>query len=362
MLIDQEERQKAKVMVVDDEHANVLLLEKLLQSDGYVSVYSVEDSRNALSLYQEIRPDIILLDLNMPHLDGFAVMEQVSAEVNAPPILVLTAQTDDQIRLRALKAGAMDFLSKPLNFLEVLTRIKNMLTMRLLYNRALRQNEILDEKVEERTRDLEISRLEAINRLGKAAEYRDNETGMHVMRMSLYSEVLARAACLPDETCKLVQQASPMHDVGKIGIPDRILLKPGKLDAEEWKIMKTHSQIGAEILSSGTSPLMKMAEQIALTHHEQFCGKGYPNGLKGEEIPIEGRIVMLADVFDALCSERPYKKAWPVSEAVEEIENKSGILFDPQLVDLFKQNISPIKKIMEGFPDHQQSVVVDAFD
>ncbi len=344
-------REEAKILIVDDEHANILLLEKMLQQEGYTSIHSVEDPRDARTRCEEVKPDIILLDLNMPHLDGFGVMEQVIKDHNSPPVLVLTAQTDDQIRLRALKSGAMDFLSKPFNYIEVLTRIKNMLTVRMLYKQALEQNEILDRKVMERTKDLETSRLEAIQRLGKAAEYRDNETGMHVVRMSLYSEILARSAGLPDATCKLIQQASPMHDVGKIGIPDRILLKPGKLDHKEWQIMKAHSKIGAEILSQGSSKLMQMAEKIAMTHHEQWCGKGYPNGLGGEEIPIEGRIVMLADVFDALCSERPYKKAWPVEDAVEEIESKSGVLFDPGLVEVFIRNLSQIVKIKEGFPD-----------
>ncbi|QPJ64817.1 MAG: response regulator [Candidatus Nitrohelix vancouverensis] len=351
-MICQESIKQGKIMIVDDEHANVLLLEKMLQQEGYSSIHSVEDSRKAEALYEAVEPDILLLDLNMPHLDGFQIMEKViQSNGSSPPVLVLTAQKDDEIRVKALRAGAIDFLSKPFSYVEVLTRIKNIMTVRLLYKQALQQNEILDRKVSERTYELEVSRMEALQRLSKAAEYRDNETGMHVLRMSLYSEILARAAGLSDKECKLIQHASPMHDVGKIGIPDGILLKPGKLTEEEWEIMKTHAEIGGQILSSGTSEIMLKAETIALTHHEQWAGGGYPKGLKGEEIPIEGRIVILADVFDALCSKRPYKESWSIEDTVTEMENNSGIMFDPELVKIFKTSLPEFLKIMEGFSD-----------
>jgi len=348
-MIGEEELKKAKILIVDDEHVNVLLLDKMLQQDGYSAIFTQEDSRKVESLYNEIKPDIVLLDLNMPHLNGFQVMEKLKGNSYFAPILVLTAQSDDEIRMRALKSGAMDFLSKPFSYVEVLTRIKNLLTVHLLHQEALQQNEILEEKVNDRTLELELSHRETIQRLGKAAEYRDNDTGMHVLRMSLYSEVLAKGAGLPEKTCKLIESASPMHDVGKIGIPDHILLKPGKLTEDEWKIMKTHAELGGKILSAGSSEIMKMAEIIAMTHHEQWSGGGYPNGLKGEEIPIEGRIVILADVFDALCNKRPYKEAWTVDSTVEEINNNSGRLFDPELVKVFMQKLPEFLKIRDGF-------------
>lgn len=352
-MISKEERLKAKILIVDDERVNVLLLEKTLSHEGYTAIRSTTDSRKALDLYQEFKPHLVLLDLSMPHLDGFQVMELLSKTEESAylPILVLTAQPSDDIRLRALSSGAQDFIAKPFNYVEVLSRIKNMVQVRMLYERVRDQNQILDKKVKDRTRDLEKTRQEVIQRLGRAAEYRDNETGAHVIRMSLFSEIIAREAGLPEEKYQLILNASPMHDVGKIGIPDRILLKPGKLDHDEWQIMKTHAQIGANILSGGDSPMMKMAETIALTHHEQWNGEGYPQGLKGEDIPVEARIVTLADVFDALTSERPYKKAWSVEQAVAEIDNKSGILFDPGLVHILKQNLPELLKIKNTIND-----------
>jgi len=282
----------------------------------------------------------------MPYIDGFQVMEKLNSfeENSYAPVLVLTAQADEDNQLRALHSGAKDFLSKPFTSSEVLARINNMLEVRLL-------NKNLEQKVQERTKELNETRLEIIRRLGHAAEYRDNETGMHVIRMSIYSATIARAAGLDKEECERILKASPMHDLGKIGISDDILLKPGKLDDHQWKIMKTHPGMGAKILSGSQSDLLKMAETIALTHQEKWDGSGYPKGLKGEEIPLVGRIVAIADVFDALTTERPYKKEWPFEKAVALIEEGSGKHFDPQLVAIFKDILPKILEIKEKFAE-----------
>ncbi len=344
---------QAKILVVDDEPVNVALLERLLRNDGYRHITTTTDAREVLPLYREQRHDIVLLDIRMPHKDGFQVMAELR-ELDGEdyvPLLVLTAQIDAETRIRALEEGARDFLDKPFDRWEVLTRIRNMLEVRLLHKRVKEQNRELERRVLERTRELNETRLEIIRRLGRAAEYRDNETGNHIIRMSQMAQHLARAAGLPEERCELILHAAPMHDIGKIGIPDHILLKPGKLDAEEWEIMKRHVQIGAEILSGHDSELMRLARTIALTHHERWDGKGYPRGLAGEEIPIEGRIVAIADVFDALTSERPYKRAWSAEEAVAEICRGAGNHFDPRLVAHFETILPEVLAIRERYSD-----------
>ena len=337
----------AKILIVDDQKPNVLLLEKMLKAEGYAEVISTTDSRETAALYANNRFDIVLLDLNMPYLDGFQVMEQLRAvEIDSYlPILVLTAQQDSATRLRALQSGAKDFISKPFDRLEVLTRIRNMLEVRLMHNQVRDQNKILEDKVRARTQEITDTRLEIIQRLGRAAEYRDNETGLHIIRMSRFSVCLGRAAGMDEARVEILLNASPMHDIGKIGIPDRILLKPGKLDADEWQIMKTHTTIGAEILSGSDAELMEMARLIAITHHEKWDGSGYPNGLVGEDIPLEGRVVALSDVFDALTTARPYKKAWEVGAALDYISENSGKHFDPDLVGLFHKVLPEILAI-----------------
>ena len=340
---------QAKILIVDDQTPNVTLLEKMLRAEGYGNVHGLTDPRQVYDLYERERFDLVLLDLNMPYLTGFEVMQQLrELEPDSyAPILVLTAQPDMKTRLRALESGARDFLAKPFDRLEVLTRIRNMLEVRLMHNQIRDQNKVLEEKVRERTQQLSDTRLEVIRRLGRAAEYRDNETGLHIIRMSKYSWLLGRAAGMSEEACEMLLNASPMHDIGKIGIPDRILLKPGKLDAEEWEIMKTHSAIGAEILSGHRSELMEMAREIALAHHEKWDGSGYPRGLAGEEIPLVGRIVALCDVFDALTTARPYKHAWPVEEAIAYIHDNSGKHFDPALTRLCPEIMPDILEIRE---------------
>ena len=349
---------KARILIVDDNSSNVMLLEKILSQANYENVQSTTDPRDVKDLYRKAPFDLILLDLRMPEMDGFQVMEQLAHLVEGDylPVLVLTAQTDSDTRYKALEMGAKDFLTKPFDKIEVLQRIYNLLEVRILYNQQRDQSVILEAKVRERTQELTDTRLEIIRRLGRAGEYRDNETGMHVIRMSKSCQRLARAAGLGEDAAEMILNASPMHDVGKIGIPDSILLKPGKLDDEEWKVMMTHTEIGADILSDHSSDMIRMAQSIAITHHEKWDGSGYPNGLKGEAIPIEGRIAAICDVFDALTSDRPYKKAWPVKKAVKYINDNTAKHFDPQLVELFNQVLPDLLGIREqhadNLPDH----------
>jgi len=354
---------KAKILIVDDEQANIELLEDILEEEGYTYFRSTTDSRQALVMYEEMRPDLVLLDLNMPHLDGFQVMDQLKEleQDSYAPILVLTAQSDRNTRLRALAAGARDFIGKPFDITEVTQRISNMLEIRLLHNQTRDQNRILEIKVRERTYELEETRREAILRLGRAAEYRDNETGMHVIRMSRLSARLAKEIGLNEQECQLILQASPMHDVGKIGIPDEILLKPGKLDDEEWKIMKMHPEIGAKILSGSRSELMQLAESIALSHQERWDGSGYPSRLKGENIPLAGRIVAVADVFDALTSKRYYKDAFSVEESMMIIEANSGKDFEPRLVEAFKNALPEMIKIINEHTDTEPAHILKVY-
>lgn len=343
---------QAKIMIVDDQPGNVLLLAKLLRAEGYSHIIEISDPREVEARYLSENPDVILLDLNMPHMDGFQVMARLrDIAPDGAPILILTAQMDQETRIKSLQSGARDFVSKPFDRYEVVARIRNQLEAHLLYRQVRAQKDNLEQAVAERTQEVVDSRLEIVRRLGKACEFRDNETGAHIERMSRYSYVLALKAGLTEAQATLLLNAAPMHDVGKIGIPDAILLKPGKLTPEEFDIIKEHPAIGAHILSGSDSPLIKLAEIVAYTHHEKWDGTGYPRGLKGEAIPIEGRIASIADVFDALTAIRPYKKAWDVNEAADFILKNSSTHFDPELAYLFTQALPEILEIRTQFPD-----------
>jgi len=341
------------ILVVDDEPANVKLLERTLRTFGYFELLSTTDPRAVLGLYQQNVLDLIILDLNMPHLDGFEVMRQLQAlgREDMPPILILTAQHDQEHRVRALKGGAHDYVTKPFAVDELMARVRNLLQVRLYHKSMRSRTEWLEQRVQERTREIYDTRLQIVRRLGRAAEFRDNETGLHIVRMSKMSVVLGEACGMSSEECELLLNASPMHDIGKIGIPDNILLKPGKFEPHEWKVMQTHTTIGGEILSGDDSDLLSMARVIALSHHEKWDGSGYPNGLAGENIPRVGRVVALADVFDALTSVRPYKKAWSVNDAMEYIETNRGKHFDPHLVDQFRTRLPDILAIKDDFAE-----------
>nr|WP_286206757.1 HD domain-containing phosphohydrolase [Thauera linaloolentis] len=338
-------------MIVDDEPANLRLLDKLLSSQGYTRLICVEDPREVLSHYNRQRPDLILLDINMPYLDGYQVMEQLYAlnDPLLPPIVILTAEHGREHLIKALTAGARDYLNKPFDRSELLMRVRNLLDARRAYRSTHEQKAILEEMVRLRTEEVVATRLQIVQRLGRAAEYRDNETGQHILRMSHAAALLAGRLGWNDDEVELMLHASPMHDIGKIGIPDAVLLKPGKLDDTEWKIMKLHPVIGAELLAGDDSSLLRMAREIALGHHEKWDGSGYPDGLAGENIPQSARIAAVADVFDALTSARPYKKAWGIEQAVAYMQEQSGRHFDPRILAVFLSSLDDILRIRKRY-------------
>jgi putative two-component system response regulator len=331
----------ARILIVDDEPGNIELLRRLLERAGFHKLETTSDPREAAPLYVQTRPDLILLDLHMPHLDGFAVMDQLNqiAEASYLPILMLTGDLSAEARREALSRGAKDFVNKPFNPDEVLLRIRTLLETRFLYLQIQSQNQMLEAKVRERTRELEAAQLEILERLARAAEFRDDTTGQHTERVGQMAALLARELGLPDAQVSLVRRAAPLHDVGKIGIPDSILLKLGPLTPAEFELVKTHTTIGARILSGSRFALLRLAEEIAFSHHERWDGNGYA-GLAGNQIPLAGRIVAVADVFDALTQKRPYKAAWPLDDAVAEIDRQRGRQFDPDVVDAFLRIIA----------------------
>jgi len=327
----------ARILVIDDEQANVRLLERILEGAGYARVRSTTDPEAVLGLVETFRPDLLLLDLKMPRMDGFEILGLLPSVVPSLPdlpVLVLTADAGQEVKRRALAGGARDFLTKPFDVDEVLLRIANMLDIRFLTLSLQIENTTLEERVRDRTRELEESHIETFERLALAAEYRDDDTGQHTRRVGRMAALLAQELGLGDEDVRLLEPAAGLHDVGKIGIPDSILLAPRKLTVEEFDVVKTHTTIGAKIMSGSRSPLMMMAEEIAWSHHERWDGNGYV-GAVGVEIPLMGRITTVADVFDALTHERPYKEAWPLGEAIAEIQAQRGRQFDPHVVDAF---------------------------
>ena len=332
---------------------NILLLESILQNAGYMKVYSTQDPTEVVSLVKKLNPDLICLDIRMPQINGFQVMGQLKIIQNDTylPILVLTSEEDRETRLRALESGGKDFLHKPFDKVEVLMRIRNLLEASLLNRTIMLQKETLEETVRIRTQELKETQLEIVHRLAQAAEHRDNETGSHIVRMSHFALTLGRACGMNEEECDILFHATPMHDVGKLGIPDRILLKPDKLDEDEWEIMKQHTVIGAQLLSNSQSPVLQMGETIALTHHERWDGSGYPNRLAGEDIPLVGRICAIADVFDALSSRRCYKEPWPLEKVLQELRSLSGIQFDPRLIEMFEELLPVIIDIQQTHAD-----------
>ena len=347
-----DELRASRILIVDDEPVNVTLLETILTGERYTNLTSTADPRKVVGLHQTHDFDLILLDIRMPHMTGIEVLGKLSSTLKEDdwlPVLVLTAQIDDETRFNALNAGARDFINKPFKRWEVLLRIRNLLETRNFYKRQRLRADQLDEIVRERTREVRETQLQIIECLGRAGEYRDEETGLHVMRMSHSSQKLALAAGLDAATAETILYATPTHDIGKIGISDTILLKSGQLDPEERKIIETHAAIGGKILGEQKSEVLAMARNVALYHHEKWDGSGYPHGLKGEDIPIEARIAAICDVFDALTSPRPYKEAWPLEKAVGLIQEQAGRHFDPQLVEVFLGILTDIVALREKF-------------
>jgi putative two-component system response regulator len=328
-------RELPLVLVVDDESGNLQLLRQILQH-RYRLLFA-KDGPRALEIAEREKPDLILLDVMMPGMTGHEVCRELkrAPTTRQIPVIFVTALTDSEDEVAGFEAGAVDYIAKPVSAPIVLARLRTHLS--LVQLEELRQ-----------------SRLQLVQRLGMAAEYKDTETGMHVVRMSHYAHTLALAAGLSAGAADDLLNAAPMHDVGKIGIPDRILQKRGRLDMAEWEIMKSHTTIGANIIGQHTGGILAIAREVALTHHEKWDGSGYPNGLAGEQIPLSGRIVAVVDVFDALTSKRPYKEAWPVERALECISKKRGSHFDPALVDLFLARIEEIEGIRTRWQEPEE--------
>ncbi|GAA0368230.1 two-component system response regulator [Bowmanella denitrificans] len=324
---------KASVLLVDDEPANLKVLKLVLQ-EQYRLIFA-KSGEEALTIARREFPDLILLDVMMPGMTGFEVCQQLKSDhsLKRIPVIFVTALKEEVDETRGFELGAVDYITKPVTPAVVRARVKTHLSL-------VQADEV------------KRSRLQVIQRLGRAAEYKDNETGTHVLRMSHYAKTIALAYGFSQPHADELLHAAPMHDIGKIGIPDRILLKPGKLTKEEYAEMQNHPQIGAEILGDCDSSLLKLARIVALYHHEKWDGSGYPHGLQGDAIPIEARIVALADVFDALTSKRPYKEAWPVEEALEYIREQQGKHFDPALVPLLEQELDEILQIKSRWVDN----------
>lgn len=349
----------AKILVVDDEPINVKVCHKYLRELGYEQCLGVTDSTRAMATILAERPDLIILDVMMPVVSGVDLLRMIRGheELAQLPVLILTASSDRTTKLTVLELGASDLLTKPIDPSELAPRVRNALTIKKYHDGLRDHARTLEEAVRVRTADLEASRMDVIHCLARAVEYRDDHTGRHVERVGRYAGLIGEAMGLEVETCRMLQLAAQLHDVGKIGISDDVLLKPGKLTPEEyermqrhtlfgkkiveqmsdrdWEKLRQHVQIGSKILEAPRSPLLAMASRIALTHHERWDGGGYPLGLAGEDIPLEGRITAVADVFDALSSRRPYKPAFSLEKCFEIIEQERGSHFDPKVVDAF---------------------------
>ena len=356
----------ARIMIVDDEPLTVMTFRQHLVQEGYSQFIASSDSSEALDLVRKERPDIVLLDINMPRVSGLEILQVMGLDpaLRYIPVLVLTASTDPQIRRTALDLGASDFLTKPVDPSELLPRVRNAVILKQHFDMVASEAARLEQQVERRTRQLEATRQQLILSLARAAEHRDNDTGNHVLRVGRYTAIIAQEMGYPKKRLSMLEQAAQLHDVGKIGIPDSILFKPGRLDHDEyelikkhcalgrqiiepisdkdWAMLKTHTRRGESLLHVSSSPLLMLAARIAQTHHEKWDGSGYPLGLSGEDIPLEGRIVAVADVYDALSSTRPYKKPFSREKCFEILKDGRGSHFDPAVVDAFMQRSGEI--------------------
>ncbi|MES2884713.1 MAG: two-component system response regulator [Pseudomonadota bacterium] len=346
---------KPVVLVVDDTPFNIDVLRGVL-SDRYTLKVATNGEKALTLARSQPQPDLVLLDVMMPGMDGYEVCRRLKRDelTRNIPVVFVTSMSEVEDERKGFESGGVDYITKPVSPPLVQARVATHLRLHA-------HERHLTELVRARTQELEQTRLEIIRRLGRAAEFKDDETGQHVIRMSHYTRILAEAAGMPATEVELLFNAAPMHDIGKIGIPEAILLKPGKLDAEEWVVMKKHPAIGAGIIGRHEHPLLNTARIVALTHHEKWDGSGYPRGLAGEQIPLVGRIVSIADVFDALTSERPYKLAWPVEEATDFLRQQAGSHFDPRLVELFLARLPEILKVRAMHADQPQVVTLAAY-
>ncbi len=347
------------ILIVDDEPLNMEVVRRYLEIGGYRNLISTDHAGQALPLMGLNRPDLVLLDIHMPEINGLQILAAIRSDESLcrTPVIILTGSSDPDTKLIALQAGATDLLPKPVHSEELLARLGNVLKVKAYQDRLYRHSEELEEAVRRRTSELEASRLDVIHCLARAAEFRDDDTGQHVIRVGRYARVIAERLGFSQRELDIIEPAAQLHDVGKIGIADAILLKPGKLTPEEFEMMqkhcgfgkkiaepvsdrdavllRNHTDIGARIMNTGSSPILEMARRIALTHHERWDGTGYPLGLAGEDIPLEGRITAVADVFDALSSKRPYKPAFPLQKCFAIMAEGRGTQFDPEILDAF---------------------------
>jgi putative two-component system response regulator len=357
--------EQSVILIVDDEEYNLDVLDQLLSVKKY-KVFSAASGEEAVNIVKNEEVDLVLLDIMMPGMNGYDVLREIKALKNRYiPVVMITALDGKEHKIKALEEGGDDFLNKPIDKYELYARVHTLLKTRHYYKQLTLAKERLENEVERRTNELQEalrelqllhnkladSHREIVERLSSAAEFKDPETAAHIHRISHYCGVLARAAGLSEEEVNLMVQASPMHDIGKIGVPDHILLKPGKLTPKEFEKMKEHTIIGYKLLSGSDSPLLKLASEIAISHHEKYDGSGYPHGIAGNDIPLSGRIVAVVDVFDALTSRRPYKEAFPNEKAYEIIRQGSGSHFDPDIVRLFFENLDQILAIQQQYQD-----------
>ena len=347
---------KNRILICDDSITNVLMLSMMVQEDSNITADTLTDPCLVESKLSTVEYDLLILDLEMPGMSGFEVMAEVRQRyaIDEMPILIVTGRQELEVRNKALSEGANDFITKPFDANEVNLRVHNLLKIRQSFKLQKYTNDILEEKVLQRTQELNKTTENLIQCMAVAGSLKDNETALHVVRVGKYAGALARALGLPPEISFMIEKTAPMHDIGKIGIPDSILLKQGKLNAEERATMDKHTQYGEAIFGNNDSLMIQMAKSIALNHHERWDGKGYCKGLVGESIPIEGRITTIADVFDALTTKRPYKEAWPVDDAVKYLQEDAGKAYDPKLIDVFINNLPEMIAIKEKYAEQEQ--------
>ena len=371
-----EEIKSAKIMIVDDEEINVLIAAQYLEEVGFHNFVTTDQSTKALRIMRDQNPDVLLLDISMPEVNGFDILRVMMLDpvLSRIPTIIVTATTEPEDKYKVLSLGAYDFLTKPVDPSDLIPRVRNALQFKMQYDRKVREAAELEQAVERRTAELLQSRQQLILSLARAAEHRDNDTANHVIRVGRFAGIIARGLGWSSERAELIEQAAQLHDVGKIGISDTILLKPGKLEPDEYDLMKKHALLGKEIiepfsardlevlksharlgrniLQMRSSPMMMMAARIAQTHHERWDGTGYPLGLAGEDIPVEGRITSVADVFDAVSCKRPYKPAFPREKCFRILEEGRGTQFDPRMLDSFFANADEIVEVQLALADN----------